>query len=173
MKTKVLFAALFVLAGCGPSGGQRGGPTSATDNAACALIGDGAEIFGAGAQHFGYHGIDAFAGSCEFNSADGRRGGEIILYTPESLNAVSPQAQMQIVTTAWDGQTQTPLSSIDGLGDASQMAADLPGYQTQIAFRKGGSLVLVSARSGDDAMTGEQIARAMATTAGGNLAAAH
>ena len=177
MKIKLILAVAFVLAGvlagCGPSGGQRSGPTTAADNAACALIGDGGEIFGAGASHFGYPGIDAFAGSCEFNSADGRRGGEIILYTPESLHGVSPQAQMQIVTTAWDSQTQTPLTSVEGLGDASQMAVDLPGYQTQIAFRKGGSLVLVSARSGDEAMTGEQIARAMATTAAGNLAAAH
>ena len=80
---------------------------------------------------------------------------------------------MQIVTAGWDSQTETPLRSIDGLGEASQMAADLPGYQTQIAFRKGGSLVLISARSGDEAMTGEQIARAMATIAAGNLAPPH
>jgi hypothetical protein len=173
MQTKLIFAAALVaavvLAGCGPSGGRRDGPTSAADNAACALIGDGAQIFGAGASHFGYQGVDAFAGSCEFSSADGKRGGEIILYTPASLHGVSPQAQMQTVATAgWDSQTETPLTSIPGLGAASQMAVDLPGYQTQIAFVKGGSLVLVSARSGDDAVSGEQIARAMAQAAAAN-----
>jgi hypothetical protein len=168
MKTKLIVAALLVLAGCGPSGNRHGGPTSAADNAACALIGDGAQIFGAGASHFGYPGIDAFAGSCEFSSADGKRGGEIILYTPASLHGVSPQAQMQIVATGWDRQTETPLTSISGLGEASQMAVDLPGYQTQIAFVKGGSLVLVSARSGDNAISGEQIARAMAQAAAAN-----
>ncbi len=69
---------------------------------------------------------------------------------------------MQIVATGWDRQTETPLASLSGLGEASQMAVDLPGYQTQIAFVKGGSLVLVQARSGDNAISGEQIARAMA-----------
>jgi hypothetical protein len=162
----------LALAACGRSGGEHGGgPTTARDNAACALIGDGVQIFGAGAQHFGYGGLDTFAGSCEFNSADGKRGGEIILYTPESLYAVTPEAQMQTVTTAWDAQTQTPLAAVDGLGEAAQIATDLPGYQTQIAFRKGGSLVLVSARSGDDAITGEQIARSMAEAAAAHLAA--
>lgn len=142
---------------------------SAADNAACALIGDGHELFAAGAEHFGYQGIGAFAASCEFSSADGKRGGEIILYTPASLSGVSAQAQMQTVTTAWDSQTATPLTPIDGLGEAAQMASDLPGYQTQIALRKAGSLVLISARSGDDAMSGEEIARAMAQTAAANI----
>ena len=168
MKTQLIFALALVLVACGKPGGSHGGPTTAADNAACALIGDGARIFGASAQHFGYQGIDAFAGSCEFNSADGRRGGEIILYTPQSLHGVTPEAQMQTITTAWDAQTETPLASVDGLGDAARIATDLPGYQTQIAFRKGGSLVLISARSGDDAMTGEQIARAMAQAAAAN-----
>ena len=169
MKAQLIVALVFTLAACGPSGDSHGGPTSAADNAACALIGDGVAIFGAGAQHFGYQGIDAFAGSCSFNAADGRRGGDIILYTPQSLHGVTPQAQMQTVAAAWDGQTETPLASIDGLGEASQIATDLPGYQTQIAFRKGGSLVLISARSGDEAMSGEQIARSMAQTAAANM----
>lgn len=165
MQLRLILPFALVLAACGKPGGSHDGPTTHADNAACALIGDGARIFGAGAQHFGYQGIDAFAGSCEFNSTDGRRGGEIILYTPQSLHGVTAEAQMQTVTTAWDAQTETPLAAIDGLGDAAQIATDLPGYQTQVAFRKGGSLVLISARSGDDAMTGEQIARAMAQTA--------
>ncbi len=158
---------LISLAACGPERG-RGGLTTAADNASCALIGDGAQIFGAGAQHFGYQGIDAFAGSCEFNSSDGRRGGEILLYTPESLDGVTPQAQMQTIIAGWREKTETPLAAVDGLGDAAQLATDFPGYQTQVAFRKGGSLVLISARSGDEAMTGEQIARAMAQTAAAN-----
>ena len=165
----VLALAALSLTACGKPRGSHDGPTTAADNAACALIGDGARSFGAGAQHFGYQGLDAFAGSCEFNSADGRRGGEIILYDAASLHGLTPQAQMQTITATWDAQTETPLASIDGLGEAAQIATDLPGYQTQIAFRKGGSLVLISARSGDGAMTGEQIARAMAQTAAANV----
>src|SRR5690242_3973599 len=138
MKLRLILAFAIVLSACGKPSGPHNGPTTAADNAACALIGDGAQIFGASAQHFGYPGIDAFAGSCEFNSADGRRGAEIILYDAASLHGVTPQAQMQTITTAWDAQTETPLAVIANLGDAAQIATDLPGYQTQIAFRKGG-----------------------------------
>ncbi|MBS0383964.1 MAG: hypothetical protein JSS00_01285 [Proteobacteria bacterium] len=170
MKTAaIIVVAALALAACGRSGGGHGGPTTAADNAACALIGDGAQIFGAGAQHFGYPRLDTFAGSCEFNSADGKRGGEIILYTSESLHGVTPQAQMQTIAAAWSHQTQTPLAAVNGLGDAAQIAIDLPGYQTQIAFRKGGSLVLISARSGEASVTGEQLARNMAAAAAANL----
>jgi hypothetical protein len=163
---------LLALAACGPSGaghGTSGG--SAADNAACALLGDGQAMFGPGAQHFGYAGIDTMAGTCEFTSADGKRGGDVILYTAQSLGGVTPSAQMQTILTAWAGANSGPLNSIDGLGDEAKAAANLPGYQTQIAFRKGGDLVLIAGRSGDDAMTGEQLARRMAAAAAASLAA--
>jgi hypothetical protein len=110
------------------------------------------------------------AGTCQFASADGKRGGDVILYTPASLGQLSAEAQMQAVTTAWGAETETPLATIDGLGDAAEIATDLPGGQTQIAFRKGGSLVLIAGRSGDGAVSGEQLARSMATTAVAALA---
>lgn len=168
----ILAAAVLALTACGKSA-EHGSTNASRDNPSCALIGDATTLFGAGAQHFGYPGLDAMAGTCEFISADGRRSADIITYTPESLHGVTPEAQMQTVTTAWDSQTETPLAAIDGLGDAAQVATDLPGYQTQIAFRKGGTLVLISARSGDDAITGEQLARNMAAAAATTLAAAH
>ena len=139
------------------------------DNPSCELIGDATALFGAGAQHFGYPGLDAMSGTCEFISADGKRSADIITYTAESLHGVAAEAQMQTVTTAWDGQTETPLATIANLGDAAQIATDLPGYQTHIAFRKGGTLVLISARSGDDSVTGEQLARNMAAAAVANV----
>jgi hypothetical protein len=169
--TILAFAAIALVA-CG-KGAEHSSANASRDDASCTLIGDATALFGAGAQHFGYPGLDAMAGTCEFISADGKRSADIIAYTPESLHGVTPEAQMQTVTTAWDNQTETPLAAIDGLGDAAQIAIDLPGYQTQIAFRKGGTLVLISARSGDDANTGEQLARNMATAAATTLAATH
>ena len=160
----ILAAAVLALAACGRAA-EHSGASASRDNPSCALIGDATALFGAGAQHFGYPGLDAMAGACEFISADGKRSGDIITYTPESLHGVRSEAQMQTVTVAWDGQTETPLAPIDGLGDAAQIAIDLPGYQTHIAFRKGGALVLIAARSGDDAVTGEQLARSMARAA--------
>jgi hypothetical protein len=167
----VAFAAI-ALAACGKSA-EHGSTSASRDNPSCALIGDATALFGAGAQHFGYPGLDAMAGTCEFISTDGKRSADIIAYTPESLHGVTPEAQMQTVTTAWDAQTEIPLAAIDGLGDAAQIATDLPGYQTQIAFRRRGTLVLISARSGDDSVTGEQLARNMAAAAATTLATTH
>lgn len=170
MKHALLAAmAAISLVACGQGGAGHDGARSDADNDACALIGDASHIFGAGAQHFGYRGLDAMAATCEFISADGKRSADIITYSAESLHGVTPQAQMQTVTTAWDAQTETPLTAIDSLGDAAQIATNLPGYQTQIAFRKGGTLVLISARSGDDSITGEQLARNVATAAVANV----
>jgi hypothetical protein len=170
----VIVASLTALAlgGCGPSGVGHGTTGGAPNNGACALIPNANTLFGAGERSFGYAGLDAMAATCEFISADGKRGGDIITYTSESLHGVTPAAAMQTVTSAWDGQTETPLSAIDGLGEAAQIARDLPGYQTQIAFRKGPMLVLIAARSGDEAITGEQLARNMAAAAANNIALA-
>lgn len=164
----IVALAAFALASCG-KGGEHGAANVSRDNPSCALIGDATALFGAGAQHFGYPGLDTMAGTCEFISADGKRSADIISYTAESLHGVTPEAQMQTVTTAWDAQTETPLAAIANLGDAAQIATDLPGYQTHIAFRKGGALILISARSGDDSVTGEKLARNMATAAVANV----
>jgi len=164
----IVAVAALALASCGKAG-ERGAANASRDNPSCALIGDATALFGAGAQHFGYPGLDTMAGTCEFISADGKRSADIIAYTADSLHGVTPEAQMQTVTTAWDAQTETPLAAIDGVGDAAQIATDLPGYQTQIALRKGGTLVLISARSGDDGVTGEQLARNMAAAAVANV----
>jgi hypothetical protein len=174
VKTLLALASVsLLLAACGRAQEHPGAASvTAHDNAACALIGDGTRLFGAGAQHFGYRGLDRFAASCEYSSADGRRGGEIILYTPESLHHVSPQAEMQTVTATWADQADTPLAAVEGVGDAAQIATGLPGYQTQIAFRKGSSLVLIAGRSGDSTVTGEQIARGMAALAATQLPSA-
>ena len=164
----IVAAAALALASCGKAG-VHGSASASRDDPSCALIGDPTALFGVGAQHFGYPGLDAMAGTCEFISADGKRSADIIAYTADSLHGVTPEAQMQTVTTAWDAQTETPLAAIDGVGDAAQIATDLPGYQTQIALRKGGTLVLISARSGDDGVTGEQLARNMAAAAVANV----
>lgn len=160
----------LTLAACGPSGGaHRAGPTSDSINDACRTLGDASAIFGANADVRGYPGIEDMAGSCEFSSADGAHAGEIVLYTAQSLGAKTAEARMGEITALWDTQTQTPLAAVEGLGEGAQLATDLPGYQTQIAFRKGGALVLIMARSGDDHLTGEALARRMAQAAVANV----
>ncbi len=71
---------------------------------------------------------------------------------------------------SWDGMTDAPLVAVEGLGDEARMATDLPGYQTQIIFRQGSNVVMVSGSSGDDALSGEQIARHLARAASQSLA---
>ncbi len=170
-KQFVLMAALAaVLAACGPSGGSRPGPATSADNDACRLLGDAAALFGANADVHGYRGLDDMAATCEFASADGERGGEVILYTVQSLGATSAEARMADVTQRWDSQTETPLGEVQGLGEAAQIATDLPGYQTQIAFRKGGALVLIAGRDGsNERAAGEALARRMAQAAAANV----
>jgi hypothetical protein len=101
----VLAAAVLALAACGKSGGDHGTASASRDDPSCALIGDTTALFGAGAQHFGYPGLDNMVGTCEFISADGKRSGDIITYTSESLHGVTPDALLQTVTGAWDDQT--------------------------------------------------------------------
>jgi hypothetical protein len=170
LKQSIAIAALALLTACGPSGGSRSeGPGSDAINDACRALGDTAALFGANADVRGYRGLDDMAESCEFASADGARAGELILYTAQSLGAKNAETRMGEVTEQWDAQTETPLAAVEGLGEAAQIATDLPGYQTQIAFRKGGSLVLIAARSGDDHVTGEALARRMAQAAAGHV----
>ncbi len=165
-----------MLAACGQGGSLSGGAGPRSDNtdrnAACAALGDAHTVFGADALTAGYRGLEGMAATCEFESASGDRAGEIITYTAQSLGAVTLDAKMAEVVRAWDAQTETPLASMPGVGDGGQIATDLPGYQTHIAFRKGGTLVLIAARSGDSNITGEALARQMAMAVNAALAAA-
>ena len=72
----IVAAAALALAACGKAG-EHGAASASRDNPSCALIGDATALFGAGAQHFGYPGLDAMAGTCEFISADGKRSADI------------------------------------------------------------------------------------------------
>lgn len=168
----VLAAFALALAACGPSGGaSRGAPgSSSTDNDACRALGDAAALFGADADVHGYRGLDDMAATCEFASADGARSGDVILYTAQSLGATTAETRMAEIVQQWDAQTATPLAAVEGSGEAAQIATDLPGYQTQIAFRKGGSLVLIAARDGGvDERAGEALARRMADAAAASV----
>jgi hypothetical protein len=167
MKKMRAFAFLsfaLTLAACGKAPAP-GAAQSAANNEACALVAAPESVFGAGVTTEGDRGLDDMAGYCRLQSADGARYGEIILYTAASLGAVKPADRMAETAAKWDAMTQTPLAPVEGLGDAAQIAADLPGYQAQIVFAKGDKLVLVSARSGDAKMAGEALARALAKAA--------
>jgi hypothetical protein len=166
MLRKVLAVTLLLtLAACGQ--GHVRSPGSAADNEVCQLLANPAPLFGANAVVAGYRGIEQMGPTCEFASADGARNGEIVTFTAASLgSSTTPDAKMHEILQKWASQTATPLSPVAGLGEGAQMATDLPGYQTQIAFIKNNTLVLIQARTGDAATSsGADLARRMATTA--------
>lgn len=152
----------LALAACGGGGGEKSRAAPGEVDV-CALIAAPEALFGADAEIIGGAGDDAMAGVCQWQSADGRRGGDAIVYTAHSLGDVTLDARMAEIVAAWDGLTETPLAPVEGLGEAAQIAIDLPGYQTQIVFKKGDRLVLILGRSGDPALEGEALARAMAS----------
>ncbi len=160
-----------LLSACGPSGDSKGQAPSAEARHvdACALIADPSALFGAGAEAIDSPGYDAMAGVCQWQSADGRRGGDLIIYTAASLGAVAAPAQLATLTESWDATTETPLEALEGIGDEAQLATELPGYQAQIAFRKGDIVVAIAARSGDPAINDVVLATRMAQAAAGGL----
>jgi len=164
----------LALAACGQGGGSThaGGPSASDPGPTCALVANATSLFGEDFVAAEYRAQDGMSGNCEFTSADGARGGDVLTYTAASLGNVTLDAQLTEARTKWDSQTETELGAIEGLGDQSIIATDLPGYQTHIAFVKNGTLVLIAARSGNDDMTGEALARAMAQSVSGALPAA-
>jgi hypothetical protein len=162
-RTLTLLTLAALLASCGPSGGGAGG--GAADNQTCALISDAATIFGEGVDIVGHANDGAIAADCQFTSANGARTGAVMLFTQQSLGATAADAQFTELVQTWDAQTDTPLEPVEGLGDQAQLARDLPGYQTQIVIRSGGSIIAVLGNSGEGAMSGEQIARTLAAQA--------
>ena len=168
MRLGAAIAFSLALAACGQGAQNAGGAQS---NAVCALISDADALFGADAEAVVAADVPGAAGGCSWNSANGQRGGDVLLYNAASLGSTAPDAQMTTFAESWDAMTETPLQAVDGLGEAAQIATDLPGYQTQIVFRRGENVVAVLARSGDEAMTGEALARAMAAQADASLQA--
>lgn len=154
-------AMALALVACG-QGAQRPDGGGAAQAGACPLLGDAAAMFGDGADLVGGGQLDAIDATCTITSANGARSGDFLTYTSASLGAVTLEARMAEIAQSWDAMTDTPLAAVPELGEGAQIATDLPGYQTQIVFRKGDTLVLVNGRSGDDAMSGEQVARRMA-----------
>jgi hypothetical protein len=172
MKHTILAVSVAImLAACGRGGHPGAGARSDADNEVCRLLGDPTVLFGAGATSAGYRGIEQMAASCEFSSADGARAGEIVTFTAASLGpGATPAAKLQEITQKWATQTATPLAPVPELGDGARMATDLPGYQTQVAFVKNATLVLVQARTGDAATApGAALARSMARTAAASI----
>ncbi len=164
------FACAAALAACG-QGAQRPGGPGASDEA-CALIAQPEAIFGANVEQVGYGRLETMAASCQFQSADGTRSGEVVISNAASLGAVTPEANLAETIEKWDAQTETALAPVEGVGEDARIATDLPGYQTQIVFRQGGAVVMVAGSSGDAAMSGEQIARRLAQAASQSLATA-
>lgn len=147
----------LALAGCGKSSTHASGSVDA-----CALIAP-SSLFGVNAEAQAIAPFDTMAGVCHFRSADGRRGGDLIVYTAQSLHGSTAAAQFAHFTQSWAGTTATPLAPVTSLGDEAQIATNLPGYQTQIVLRKGDKVAAILAWSGDPAMTGEALARQMAS----------
>ncbi len=104
-----------------------------------------------------------WAGRCSFASADGRRGGDVILYNAASLGAVTPEKKLADTAAFWSRATFTPPAPVAKLGDEAQIVTDLPGQQVQLALRKGA--ILIAARSGDPKLTAEALVRKIAAQA--------
>ncbi|MDX2275708.1 MAG: hypothetical protein NW206_09690 [Hyphomonadaceae bacterium] len=157
----------FALSGCGGGdGGAGAGPDpEVANNPACMLVADPADIFGENADIVGYEGPAPIAASCGFTSADGTRSGDVVLFTTQTMGAISRDGQVAALVESWDAATETPLELVAELGEGAQLAKDLPGYQTQIVFTKGDDVIAVLGSSGDAVMSGEQIARALAAAA--------
>lgn len=162
IRASVLFvASALALAGCGPSKAPAAKPAVTVGHIdACALLGDASAIFGKGAVAAPDDGLDDMVGVCRVQSADGRFTGDVVVY-----DGAKAADHYKAALAQWDGWTETPLATVDGVGDEAQIATDLPGYQTQIAFRKGERVVLIAGRSGDAKITGEDVARRMAKAA--------
>jgi len=157
VRAALVFVAVLAFASCGKSGGASVGGVNV-----CAMTAQPDALFGPHAEGVTGAKLDAFAGSCSWRSADGRRGGDVVLYTAQSMGSTTPAEQLHHLAQAWDATTETPLAPVAGLGDEAQIATDLPGYQTQIVWRKGDKVAAVLAWSGDPAITGEALARRMA-----------
>lgn len=163
----IVFAALaLALAACGQGATRTEHAASA---GACPLLGDTGSLFGQDVEALGDNGFDTMAATCELASADGTRSGDVITYTTASLGDMTLEARLAEVVESWDADTLSDLQPVAGLGDDARLATDLPGYQTQIVFRKGDTLVMVAAHSGDEALSGEALARAMATAVAANI----
>jgi hypothetical protein len=157
----VAVALAVIVSACGPSKAPGAKPAVTSGHVdACALLGDAGAIFGKGAVAEPDDGLDDMAGLCRAQSADGKLTGDVIVY-----DGAKAADHYKEELARWDGFTETPLAPVEGLGDEAQIALDLPGYQTQIAFRKGERVVLIAGRSGDAKITGEDIARKMAKAA--------
>lgn len=160
---------ILALAACGRGGARPDQASSGGGN--CALLTDADAILGAGAVATGARGLEGMDGSCHWDSADGTRSADLVTYTTASLGSTTLDAKMAETIEKWDALTETPLAPAEGLGEGAQIATDLPGYQVQIVFRKGDTLVLVLGSSGDSAVTSEQIARRVAASVAGALPA--
>lgn len=160
-------AALFalVLTACGQPAAPKAGDVAARHADACALVSDPAALFGKDATSSGDDGFDDMAGRCSFTSADGRRGGDLLLYNAASLGGVAPEKKLADTVAFWSKATFTPPAPIEKLGDEAQVVTDLPGQQVQLALRKGGFVILISARSGEPKLSADQLARAIAAQA--------
>ena len=161
MKRPAIAALFLALAACG----QGGGASAPGEIDACALLGSPDALFGAGAEALVSAGERDMAGVCQLLSADGRRSGDIIVYTADSLGSVEPAAYLEQTAEKWDGFTDGTIEPIADLGDEARIATDMSGYQTQIVLRKGDRVALIAARSGDPALDGEALARRMAQAA--------
>lgn len=166
MRKTLALLAMTALAACGQGGGGVAHDAPVASNEACDLIEDASAIFGADVQIVAVEGDAPIAAVCQFTSADGARSGEVDFFSPQSLGATTAEAQLTTLKEGWDAATETPLASVENFAaDESVIATGLPGYQTQIAFRAGANVIAIQGSSGDAAMNGEQVARALAAAA--------
>jgi hypothetical protein len=163
MKRILLAAVLAVsLAACGQGGGQP----EATAGPSCELLSNAERVFGRGMiAQSPQRPIDGASGECAWESEDGRVLAQLVLFDAGGQAKFDETVQSWVTMTNGGAEAQ----ALEGIGDGASLVTPMPGYQAQIAVRKGERLALILANSGDDALTSEALARKMAEAIAPNL----
>lgn len=157
MKKLLFLAAAAALAACGQSGGA-GGPQGAS-GAPCPILANASAALGAPAP-----GIDVaesgMAMACQWRTEDGAIDASFIAYGPGGEDTAD--ARMTRLVGEWSANASYPAEQIAGLGDAATLVKGMGGNQAQIVMRKGESVALVLASSGNARLDSEAAVRRLA-----------
>lgn len=163
MKRLLLAAVLAVaLAACG----QGGSGDVAAAGPSCELVSNAERVFGREmTAQSPQRPVDGASGECAWESADGTVLAQLVVFDTGGQAKFDETVQSWVTMTNGGAEAQ-PLEAI---GDGASLVTPMPGYQAQIAVRKGERLALILANSGDGALTSEALARKMAEAIAPNL----
>lgn len=163
---RALLALAIGLSACGNNGGVQKGEGEIVGDPRfgeiCTAISEDDAIFGRGVALESLQPLESIVSDCRWTSEDGAILAEVAFYTADSLRAdadnPSPAALVTNMSAAWAKLINGAPQPLAGQGDEAVLFADMPGYQTQIAMRKGDVAVLVLANSGAENLSSAELA---------------